>query len=452
MVIDWLWNVVWCLVLLLASPWLAYRRWIRSKRFGGWRQKLLGQVPCRQGSRRCLWFHAVSVGEVIQLSCLLDELRCRDPDLEIAISTTTTTGYEVALQRFPGCLIFFWPLDFSWAVSQALRRIRPDLVVLVELELWPNFLRIAERHGIPVALINGRITERSFRGYQRLGPVAVGMLSRITWFAVQNPLYADRFRQLGAPEDRLQITGSIKFDGVSTDRKSATVDVFRHRLGLSDEAQVFVAGSTHATEERLALDTWLAVRSEFPGLHLILVPRHAERFEEVAALVGQEYRLPLLKRSRLTSADPTGAGTVALPEAVILWDTLGELSRVWGLASVAFVGGSLVPRGGQSMIEPAGFGVPVITGPQTWNFADVVTQLKQVQGIQTVTSGSELTSVVQHLLRNPEEARCQGDRAQTLIVSSQGATRAIASGLLARCGRGCRFGERSETHREVRAA
>lgn len=447
MLLDWLWNVVWCVALVLATPWLAYRRWVKNKRFGSWGQKLLGQVPSRVGEGRCLWFHAVSVGEVIQLSCLLEEVRRQEPDLEIAISTTTTTGYEVARQRFPGALIFFWPLDFSWSVSRALDRIRPDLVVLVELELWPNFLRIAERRGVPVALINGRITERSFRGYQRLGAVATGMLGRVTWFAVQNQLYADRFRQLGAPEDRLQITGSIKFDGVKTDRRSEAVDSFRQLLGLSHGAQVFLAGSTHPTEERAALDAWLAVRGEFPGLRLILAPRHAERFEEVACLVETEYRLPLLRRSALPDA-----GIRNPEESVVLWDTLGELSTVWGLATVAFVGGSLVPRGGQSMIEPAGFGVPVMTGPQTWNFADVVAQLQLVQGIQTVQGGSELAEVLRDLLRNPDEARAQGERAQALIVSSQGATRAIATGLLTMRDRTYKYGGGLGTHRELRAA
>lgn len=428
MLFDWFLNLVWCVVLVLAAPWLAYRRWIRKKRFGSWRQKLFGQVPSRTGKGRCLWFHAVSVGEVIQLSSVVAELRRHDPDLEIAISTTTTTGYEVAQQKFPGDLILFWPLDFSWAVAHALDRIRPDLVILVELELWPNFLRIAERRGIPVALINGRITERSFRGYQRLGPVAAGMLSRIAWLAVQNPLYADRFRMLGAPEDRIQITGSIKFDGVKTDCRAAEVDAFRHLLGLPDDAVVFLAGSTHPPEERLALEAWLSVREEFPGLYLFLAPRHAERFKEVATLVEQQYRLPLLKRSQIAS--PRGR---APEESVVLLDSLGELSRLWGLASVAFVGGSLVPRGGQSMIEPAGFGVPVIIGPQYWNFADVVAQLQSIEGIQTVANGDELAGVLRFLLQHPEVAQAQGERAQALIVTSQGATRAIVVGLLAMC-------------------
>ena len=447
MLLDWLLNLVWCVLLVLAAPWLAYRRWIRNKRFGSWRQKFFGLVPSRAGCGRCVWLHAVSVGEVIQLSSLVAELRRLEPHLEIAISTTTTTGYEVARQRFPGELILFWPLDFSWSVSRALDRIRPDLVVLVELELWPNFLRIAERRHIPVALINGRITDRSFRGYRRLGRVAEGMLSRVTWLAVQNQLYAERFQKLGAPQHRIQITGSIKFDGVKTDRRSQPVDTYRQLLGLPDEALVFLAGSTHPPEERLALEAWMAVRGEFPGLYLLLAPRHAERFAEVATLVEKEFRLPLLRRSRLVS--PRNG---APQESVVLLDSLGELSTLWGLASVAFVGGSLIPRGGQSMIEPAGFGVPVITGPQTWNFADVVNQLQLANGIQTVMSGSELTAVLRDLLRNPDEARAQGERAQSLILSSQGATQAIAAGLLRLCGQGYMHGALSGPQRGLRAA
>jgi 3-deoxy-D-manno-octulosonic-acid transferase len=422
--VNWLFNLGWMLVLALATPWLAYRRWVQQKRFGNWGEKLLGLVPVRSGSAPCIWLHAVSVGEVVQLSSLIAELERQVPGLEVVISTTTTTGNAVARQRFPNHTVIFWPLDFTWAISTALRRLRPNLVVLVELELWPNFLSLARHHHVPVALINGRITERSLKGYRRLGPLVRRMLSQLDWLSVQNREYADRFLELGVPPERLSITGSIKFDGVLTDPAAPAVTHLRQLLGIPPKAQIFLAGSTHAPEEQLALAAWQQVRADFPELYLLLAPRHAERFEEVATLVRSQLGLPLLRRSELK-----GPGMPATPGTVILLDSLGELSRFWGLATVAFVGGSLTNRGGQSMIEPAGFGVPLIFGPQTWNFATVVAQLQAVQGATVVRNGDELTESLRFLMQNPALAQAQGRRAQELIISSQGATRSIAERL-----------------------
>jgi len=422
--VNWLLNLGWLLVLALATPWLAYRRWVQQKRFGNWGEKLFGLVPVRTGTAPCIWLHAVSVGEVMQLTSLITQLRELVPELEVVISTTTTTGHAVARQRFPDHTVIFWPLDFTWAISTALQRLRPSLVVLVELELWPNFLSLARRRQVPVALINGRITERSLKGYRRLGPLASRMLGSLDWLAVQNREYADRFLELGARPDRVSITGSIKFDGVLTDPAAPSVTALRELLGLPENAPVFLAGSTHAPEEELALDAWQQVRAEFPGLYLLLAPRHAERFDEVATLITSQRGLPLVRRSRLK-----GPGNRAAPGTVILLDSLGELSRFWGLASVAFVGGSLTDRGGQSMIEPAGFGVPLIFGPQTWNFSSVVAQLHSVQGATVVRNGEELAEALQFVMQNPGLGRDQGRRAQELIVASQGATRSIAQRL-----------------------
>jgi len=417
----WLLNLAYCGLLLVVSPWLAYRAVWHGKYRRGWQAKLWGSVPRRTGDRPCLWLHAVSVGEVMQLQPIIDSLERQEPGLEFVISVTTTTGYDVAVQRYPRCQIIYYPLDFSWAVRGALDRIRPTAIGLVELELWPNFLFAAAERNIPVLLINGRISERSFRGYLRIRPIVASMLRTIRRLLAQNEVYGERLKQLGASANRISVTGSIKFDGAQTDRNNPRTSELRRILGLRDGEPVFIAGSTQDPEEQYALDAWCSLRPKFPNLRLILVPRHKERFEEVARLVADRYRLPLLRRSTLDGAKAATSPATA-DNPVILLDTLGELSACWGLADVAFVGGSLTARGGQNMIEPAGYGAAVMFGPNTWNFKDVVDLLLGRQAALVVRSGEELTARLEELLASPERAAALGRKARTLVAGQKGAT------------------------------
>ena len=420
----WLRNAVYLLVVLAASPWLIWSAFRRGKYRTGWNQKLWGQVPLREGTAPCVWMHAVSVGEVLQLQSIVTGWRARHPDWQIVISTTTTTGYDVAVKKYPDCRVIYYPLDFSWAVQSALNRIRPDLVALVELELWPNFVEQLSRRQIPITVINGRLSERSARGYRWIRPVMRQMLSRLSEIAVQSQAYADRFIDLGADPRRVTITGSIKFDGVQTHRGNPKTVAIRESFGLQPQETVFVAGSTQAPEEQLAIETWLALRSAFPDLRLLLVPRHKERFEEVAELVRGTFQLPLLRRSELLwngkSVSTAKSDSASAP--VLLLDTLGELAAAWGLADVAFVGGSLSTRGGQNMIEPAAYGATVMFGPNTQNFRDVVSLLLSHQAATVVRSGADLKAEVTRCLTQPDAARQQGARAQQLVLAQQGAT------------------------------
>jgi 3-deoxy-D-manno-octulosonic-acid transferase len=414
---PWLLNLTYLALLAALSPMLLWRIVVRRKYRTGWREKLLGHVPRRAGDRPCLWFHAVSVGEVLLLEPVLKELRSRLPTVEFVISTTTPTGRSVAEAKFPGDVICYFPLDFSWAVREAMARLRPTAIVLVELELWPNFILHARQSGIPVALINGRLSERSLRGYRRLRPLVAGLLGSLRAIAVQNSTYAERFAELGAPRQRLSITGSIKFDRVTADRNNPKTAELRAAFGIAETDQVFVAGSTQETEESAAIDAYLALRERFPTLRLILVPRHKERFDEVASLV-ESRGLPLCRRTEVSRSDsPTGVG-----RPVLLLDTLGELAACWGLADVAFVGGSLTNRGGQNMIEPAGYGAAVLFGPNTQNFRDVVELLLSADAARVVRNGEELTTAIAECLAHPERAREQGARAQKLVLTQQGAT------------------------------
>ncbi len=412
----WLLNLIYLALVAAAAPVLLFRTVVRGKYRRGWREKLWGAVSLPADDRPSIWFHAVSVGEVLQLQPVLELLGQQRPGHRFVISTTTTTGHDVARQRYPQHTVIYCPLDFSWAVGRALTRIAPVALVLVELELWPNLVFAAARRNIPILLINGRISAHSYAGYMRIRRFMRAVLQRIALLAVQNDAYASRLIDLGAAPARVATTGSIKFDGLRSDRGNAKTAELRQALGLGPGDRVFVAGSTQAPEERYAIETWLALREKHPGLRLILVPRHRERFEEVARLVSEEFQLPLLRRSRPDVAPPPGK------TPVLLLDTLGELSACWGLADVAFVGGSLTRRGGQNMMEPAGYGAAVMFGPNTHNFRDVVDLLIQDNAAVITADAADLTAKTDWFLSNPHVAAAFGDRARSVVLAQRGAT------------------------------
>ncbi len=431
---PWILDVIYVAFLAVVSPVILFRAIVHGKYRDGWREKLLGRLPGPRSNGPRIWFHAVSVGEVLQLQSVLNALRKERRDVEFLVTTTTRTGLAVAREKFPDDVVSYFPLDFSWAVRTAIRRVRPAAIVLVELELWPNFIFAARRQNVPLALINGRISEKSFRGYRRIRPLMRRVLECFGLLAVQNEIYARRLRDLGAIPSLVAVSGSIKFDGVETSRANPKTVELRRSFGIRDNERVFIAGSTQAPEEDYALDSWLTLRNEFPDLRLILVPRHKERFEQVARLI--ECRgLPLVRRTSVRGTNPEArlfekagllkpAGLLAhdkLPP-VLLLDTLGELAACWGLADVAFVGGSLTRRGGQNMIEPAGYGAAVLFGPNTHNFRDVVEMLLAYGAASVVTDPADLTATLRQLLSQPGAAEARGKTAQQLVLSQQGAT------------------------------
>lgn len=416
---SWLLNGCYLLLLVCVSPVLLYRSWMQGKYRDGWSQKLLGKLPAmgeREAGRDRIWFHAVSVGEVLLLDRLVEQLVARSPSTEVVITTTTSTGHALATQRFAQHTVCYFPLDFSWAVKNALVRINPTKIVLVELELWPNFIRTASAQRIPLVLINGRISENSFNGYRRIRPLMANLLKRFETLAVQNETYANRLRQLGAVESSITVTGSMKFDNAQTDRHNA------HTLGLAeyfdirDSQVVLIAGSTQEPEEAVALDCYENLKPEFPNLRLILVPRHKERFEDVARLVASRGH-QLVRRSQPDRSRNQGEDS----SPVCLLDTLGELGACWGLANVAFVGGSLTRRGGQNMIEPAAYGAAVLFGPNTWNFKDIVEQLLDGNAAQVISSAETFEPTVRELLTDDVARSTLGRNAKELVTRQSGA-------------------------------
>ena len=411
-------NVIYSTLLVILSPLLCYR-WFRAGKYrDGWDEKFLGQAPLRIGEQPCLWFHAVSVGEVLLLRPLVREMARRRPNWEVVISTTTTTGLGVARRTYPDLVTFYAPLDFSWSTRLAVAQIRPTVLALVELELWPNLIRAAKRAGAKVAVINARLSTRSYRGYRSLRGPLQATFGRIDVVAAQNGEYARRFVELGIAGDRVCVTGSVKYDGLESDRNNERTRALRQTLGLASTDLVFVAGSTMEGEEAAVFRAYKAALKQHPSLRLVLVPRHAERFESVASWLEQQGE-SVVRRSQLTSPVPTRA---ARSRAIILIDTIGELSAVWGLADVAFVGGSLRPgRGGQNMMEPAAYGASVMFGPHVANFRETVDQLLARNAARQVADAEALTLGLLADLDDPEAAAARGDAGRNFVLAQNGA-------------------------------
>ncbi len=407
---SWLLNVVYFFVLLFLSPWLIYRA-LRTGRYRrGLNDKLMGLHGASPSE--AIWFHGVSVGEIHLLRQVIAAFRRHHPDLPCAVSTTTETGYDEAKRCFPDLFVFFFPFDFSWSVRRTLTALAPRLIVLAEAELWPNFLMAARRQGIPVAVINGRMSPRSLKRYLWVKPLARWLFGHVDHLLMQTEDYARAVRMIGVEPRRVAVTGNIKFDGVLAERRNPRTQSLREALRVKDREFIWIAGSTQAPEEEIALAVWRKLHKEHPELRLFLVPRHKERFEEVAQLLARA-EVEFARRS--SGAD--------LHKPVVLVDTIGELGPLWGLADVAFVGGSLDGRrGGQNMIEPAAFGAAVIFGPYVWNFAETARRLIDARAACQIADATQLETAVRKLLEDGSERNRLGDAARAFVLSQQGAT------------------------------
>jgi 3-deoxy-D-manno-octulosonic-acid transferase len=412
---PYLLDALYLLALLVGSPWLVYKSLTTGKYRRGLLHKLFGRAMVYAGDAPCVWFHGVSVGEIHLLRAVIARFRQHYPGWECVVSTTTDTGYEEARKCFPDLPVFFWPFDFSWAVRRALGRANPALVVLAEGELWPNFLLAAKHRGIPVAVVNARLSPRSVRRHQHLRGLARPVFAAVDCWAVQTEEYAAALCDLGAVSERVHVTGSVKYDGLTGDRHGPRTEELRRLLAVSTDDLVWIAGSTQAPEEEIVLAIFRRARVAHPTLRLFLVPRQRERFEEVAGLLrcsGERF----VRRRDLQ-------GPLADRRAIVLVDTIGELGPLWGLADVAFVGGSLDgKRGGQNMIEPAAYGAAVVFGPYVWNFRDTVARLVEAGAALQVEDAAALEEVVLRLLGDATERQRRGTAAQQLVRSQQGAT------------------------------
>ncbi|MBI3006777.1 MAG: 3-deoxy-D-manno-octulosonic acid transferase [candidate division NC10 bacterium] len=370
---------------------------------------------------RPVWLHAVSVGEVLAVSGLVRALRERRPDIPVLVSTVTETGQAVAVERLGEAHSrIYFPFDLPGCVRRALEAIRPRLVLLAETEIWPNFLRACGERAIPVVLVNGRISPRSFPRYRLARPFLRRVVQDITLYLMQGEADAERLRALGAPAERIRVMGNLKYDLRVAPVSAAERRAWRASVGIPGEASVLVAGSTHGGEEEGALAALSRLRELAPDARLILAPRHPERFQEAEAAAAAAG----LACGRW-SARPFPSG---FQPPVILVDTVGELGRLYALGTVVFVGGSLTPVGGHNILEPAQHACPILFGPHMANFAEMAEAFLAEGAALQVQDGAGLTAAVVALVRDPAAAKRLGEAAAVLLERHRGATaRAVAA-------------------------
>lgn len=404
-----LYSALLAIVFVLATPW-----WLAPKRRVGMRERL-GRVPQRirkPGANGTIWIHAVSVGEVLAISRLVAELKLRVPERRIVVSTTTATGQKLAREKFGEDNVFYFPLDFAFAVRPYLRELRPELVVLAETEFWPRFLHEAWKSGARVAVVNARISDRSFPRYRWLRAFVARVLRHIEIFLAQTEEDARRLRLIGAAAERVRVSGNLKFD--MQIREAPFLAQLRAMLERSGIPKVVVAGSTVEGEEGLVVR---ALREAFASAErgfLVLAPRHPERFNSVADELARSGEL-VWRRSQLR-------GDEDLRRGILLLDTIGELASIYSVADVAFVGGSLIPRGGHNILEPATYGKAIVVGPHTENFRDIVEMFQRENAVFVVQDAADLARTTQRLLRDDAERAAAGVRAAKLVADNAGAT------------------------------
>jgi 3-deoxy-D-manno-octulosonic-acid transferase len=423
--------------LLLAALVLGAPYWLlRMATSGRYRAGLAGRlglvpkelraaVAAKGAGRDVVWVHAVSVGETMAATRLVAELEAALGDgWAVVVSTTTATGQALARERFGAGRVFFYPLDLGWAVRAYLNALRPKMLVLMESELWPRMLVECERAGVPVAVVNARVSDRSFARGVRVRALWRKMLRRVALFLVQSEEDARRLTEMGARAEKVRVTGNLKYD-VRAPKESRVAELIREAVG---DRPLVVAGSTvearEGEEEPLLMQYWPAVLKEVPEAVIVVAPRHPHRFD-AAYSVMKEYGTVRATELLAGTAGPVAQG------GNILLDTIGDLATVYELASVAFVGGSLVRKGGHNPLEAARFGVPVVMGPSYENFRDVVERMRAADGILIVQNREEFEAALIELLKNREKASAIGERGRGVFGAQAGATARTVQALTA---------------------
>jgi 3-deoxy-D-manno-octulosonic-acid transferase len=418
---SFLYSVALGVSMLASLPYWLFQMARRGKYRKGLMERL-GGVPSRlrlpEKDEPVIWVHAVSVGEVLAVASLVEEIHRRFARHRIFISTTTDTGQTLARKRFGDARVFYFPMDFAFAIRPYLKRLRPEMVVVAETEFWPNFMRLAHAGGARIAVVNARISDRSWPNYRRFRGLLRRLLDNVDLFLAQTPEDAARLQDIGASPERVRVTGNLKFDVPAPD-SPAIVERLRKSLAAEGAGPVLVCGSTVEGEEPLLLKAFENLLVQHRRAVVILAPRHPERFAAVAALLDQ-MSIRFCRRSLWRGE--------ALAGGVLLLDTIGELAALYGLADIAFVGGSLVPRGGHNIIEPAQHGVATVVGNHTENFRDIVGLFASRDAVRIVTP-AELPLVLLELLANEAERKALGKHAADTLRSQCGATLRTAAAL-----------------------
>jgi 3-deoxy-D-manno-octulosonic-acid transferase len=417
-------DIAYLIALIVISPVAIYKMLRYGRYRAGWGNRF-GKISRKRPDKKCIWIHAVSVGEVNATTTLIRELESKFPDYEIAISTTTDTGFARANALFGNRLsVFYFPMDFSLTMKRAFANIRPAMCLLIELEVWPNLVRIARQSGIPVIVVNGRLSERSLRRYNLIKGVTRKIFGGLTLALAQSEEYAERFRQLGMPAERVIVTGSVKYDTAQVADKVDGADVLAAQLGLKND-RLWVAGATGDNEEQIILDVYrrLVEQKQFADLRLAIVPRKPERFNDIAELIKQSgFELTRYSELKAATTKSTIDNRQSAIRNVILGDTMGDLRKFYSLAAVIFVGRSLVPMGGSDMMEAAALGKCTIFGPHAFNFKQAVDDLLKANGAILVKDADELFNAMKKCLTDTGHASQIAQNGQQIIRKNQGAT------------------------------
>ncbi|WP_460160281.1 lipid IV(A) 3-deoxy-D-manno-octulosonic acid transferase [Pseudomonas sp. S2_B10] len=417
-------RTLYTALFYLGLPLVAIRLWLRARKAPAYAKRIgerftYGMPTLQPGG---IWVHAVSVGESIAAAPMIRALLERYPTLPITVTCMTPTGSERIQALFANeariqhCYL---PYDLPCAAARFLDRVQPRLAVIMETELWPNHIHQCAKRGIPVALANGRLSQRSAKGYGRFSKLTAPMLAEMSLLAVQTAAEAQRFRDLGARPETVEVTGSIKFDLTIDPQLLQRAAELRSRWQAQDRP-VWIAASTHEGEDEVVLDAHRRLLGSHPDALLILVPRHPERFNSVFDLCQRE-GFATVRRS-------TGANVDA-QTSVLLGDTMGELLFLYALADSAFVGGSLVPNGGHNLLEPAALAKPVLSGPHLFNFLDIAAQLREAGALAEVDDAEGLAIEVQRLFELPRDAQRMAEAGLAVMRRNQGALQRLLDGL-----------------------
>ena len=419
-----LYNLLFLLAFLLSIPFFVFKMIKYGKYRAGILQRF-GFYPKQfrmfLSDKKTIWLHAVSVGEVMSVLPFIEGLEKQYPSNQIVVSTTTLSGNLIARKKISRKIpVFYFPLDFFWSVSRSLKVVHPSVIILTETEIWPNFLSAAFNRSIPVALINARVSEKAYIRYRFIKWLVSPLLSRIDIITAQTTEDVNRLKFLGARPARLKLTGNLKYETALLQASSSDeIENYRNLMGFSDKDLVWVCGSTHEGEESILVEIWERLRKVFPSLRLIIAPRHPERWKKVEVLIRQK-GLPCIKRSVLK-------GKALVPLDVILLDTMGELSKIYALASIVFVGKSLLHNGGQNILEPASLGKPVLFGPHMENFKDISDLFLSLGAVIQVQDSVDLEKTMIRLIQNTKECNAIGKKSKDIVQANQGATRKTLS-------------------------
>ncbi len=401
------------IINLITPVFVAHLLW-RSCRQPAYRQRLeerFGYVKNRYPTKPCMVLHAVSVGELMAARSLISRLLQEYPDYQLWITTTTPTGSQLVSQLFGDKVGHsYLPYDLPNSLQRFMQQVRPQLVLIMETEIWPNLYAYCAQMAIPLLLINARLSARSFKGYQRFGSLIEETLHNVTWLGTRSNDDAQRFIQLGADPAQVQVCGNLKFSLTIPDSILHQATQLRAQWQL-DKRLVWVAGSTHEGEEAIILNVFQQLRQVFPELLLILVPRHPQRFAAVRAL----------SKIVANTVERSARSTLTEETAIVVGDTLGELLLWYAIADIAFIGGSLIPKGGHNPLEAAAFAVPIVSGPHTYNFGDIYPALFSAEAVKEVADESALYNVMQMWLHDSVLRQHIGQRALAFFTQQQSA-------------------------------